>query len=137
MKKDIYFFPAVFEYSEDGINIRFPDLPGAYTCGDTEEEAIYMAKDCLELHLYGMEEDGDFIPEASKIKDIELESNQTIVLIRVNMLPVRNEMNNKSVKKTLTIPYWLNKKANEAHLNFSAILKSALMEELEIRDDRE
>ncbi|WP_044481900.1 type II toxin-antitoxin system HicB family antitoxin [Paenibacillus antibioticophila] len=43
--KDRYVYPAVFDYADDGISIEFPDLPGAITCGDTDEEALYMAKD--------------------------------------------------------------------------------------------
>ncbi len=132
MYKDFYVFPAVFTYEDDGISIHFPGLEGAYTCGDTEEEALYMAKDCLELHLYGMEEDGEEIPEHMPIKDIKLEENQSIVMIRVNMKPVRDEMMNKAVKKTLTIPKWLNDAAIKQHINFSAILKAALLDELEI-----
>lgn len=121
-----------FTYADDGISIEFPGLEGAYTCGDTEEEALYMAKDCLELHLYGMEEDGETIPEALKIRDIKLGEDQSVVMVRVNMKPVRDEMQNKAVKKTLTIPKWLNDAALKQHINFSALLKSALMDELEI-----
>ena len=57
MLKDDYIFPALFTYDADGITVDFPDLPGAVTTGDTEEEALLIAKECLELHLYGMEED--------------------------------------------------------------------------------
>ncbi|ADO83692.1 type II toxin-antitoxin system HicB family antitoxin [Ilyobacter polytropus] len=130
--KDVYIYPAIFTYADDGISIEFPGLEGAYTCGDTEEEALYMAKDCLELHLYGMEEDGETIPEALKIRDIKLGEDQSVVMVRVNMKPVRDEMQNKAVKKTLTIPKWLNDAALKQHINFSALLKSALMDELEI-----
>jgi predicted RNase H-like HicB family nuclease len=133
MYKDIYIYPAVFTYEDDGITVEFPKLDGAITSGKDEEEAIYMAKDCLELHLYGMEEDGEKIPESLKIRDIKLEENQSIVMVRVNMKPVRDEMQNKAIKKTLTIPKWLNDAAVKQHINFSALLKSVLMDELEIR----
>ncbi len=132
--KDIYIYPALFTYADDGISVEFPTLDGAFTCGATEEEAIYMAKDCLELHLYGMEEDGELIPEPPKIKDIKLNKNQSLVMVRVNMKPIRDEMQNKAVKKTLTIPKWLNDAALKQHINFSALLKSALMDELEIHN---
>ena len=132
--KDVYIYPAIFTYADDGISIEFPGLEGAYTCGDTEEEALYMAKDCLELHLYGMEEDGETIPEALKIRDIKLGEDQSVVMVRVNMKPVRDEMQNKAVKKTLTIPKWLNDAALKHHINFSAVLKAALMDELEIHN---
>lgn len=53
MLKNYYIFPALFTYDADGITVEFPNLPGAITAGDTEEEALLMAKECLELHLYG------------------------------------------------------------------------------------
>jgi predicted RNase H-like HicB family nuclease len=48
--KDNYIFPAVFSVESDGVSVEFPDLPGCLTCGDTEEEALFMAKDALHLH---------------------------------------------------------------------------------------
>ncbi len=59
MLKNDYIFPALFTYDTKGITINFPNLLGAITVGDTEEEALLMAKECLELDLYGMEEDKD------------------------------------------------------------------------------
>ena len=132
--KDFYIYPAIFTYAEDGISVGFPGLDGAFTCGETEEEALYMAKDCLELHLYGMEEDRERIPEPIKIRDIKLEDNQSIVMTKANMKLTRNEMQNKAIKKTLTIPKWLNDEAVKHHVNFSAILKVALMDELDLRN---
>ena len=133
MLKNDYIFPAPFTYDADGRTVEFPDLPGAMTAGDTEDEALLMAKECLELHLYGMEEDKDEIPNASHIINIEHNKNQAIVLIKANMRATRDEMNNKAVKKTLTIPKWLNDEAMNKKINFSAILKEALKDELGIR----
>ena len=80
-----------------------------------------------------MEEDKDEIPNASHIINIEHNKNQAIVLIKANMRATRDEMNNKAVKKTLTIPKWLNDEAMNKKINFSAILKEALKDELGIR----
>ena len=133
MLKNDYIFPALFTYDADGITVEFPDLPGAITAGDTEEEALLMAKECLELHLYGIEEDKEIIPNPSHIIEINHNKNQAIVLIKANMRATRDEMNNKAVKKTLTIPKWLNDEAMNRKVNFSAILKEALKDELGIR----
>ena len=81
MLKNDYIFPALFTYDTDGITVEFPDLPGAITAGDTEEEALLMAKECLELHLYGIEEDKEEIPNPSHIIEIKHTKNQAIVLI--------------------------------------------------------
>lgn len=91
------------------------------------------AKEVLELHLWGMEEDDDIIPSASKPEEIKLETGEFILPVCVYMAPVREEMNNKAVKKTLTIPYWLNKIAEEQKVNFSAILQKSLKENLGIK----
>lgn len=124
--KNTYVYPAIFDYAEDGISVEFPDLPGCLTCGDTEDEAITMAKEAMGLHLYGMEKDGDAIPEASSIKDIQVDKNQVIVMIDVWMPLIRESINNQAIKKTLTIPQWLDDLAKEKNVNFSRVLQDAL-----------
>ncbi|SNS02883.1 Predicted nuclease of the RNAse H fold, HicB family [Anaerovirgula multivorans] len=132
MKKDRYIYPAIFTYDNDGISVEFPDIPGCLTCGNTTEEALKNAKEALELNMYGLEEDGEDIPIASEIRNIKLEQTQTIVLVDIWMIPVRDYMMNKAVKKTLTIPKWLNDVAEENKVNFSHILQNALKEYLGI-----
>lgn len=134
MKKDHYIYPAIFEYDEDGISISFPDLPGCYSCAESDEEAIFMVKEALGLHLYSMEEDNDEIPEPTPINKIKLEPNQVAVLADVIMPTMRQAIENYSVKKTLSIPQWLNKLAIENNINFSQVLQSALKETLGISD---
>ncbi len=134
LKKDHYIYPAVFEYSNDGISISFPDLPGCFSCANTDQEAIRMASDALSLHLYSLEEDNDEIPNPTPISDIRLESNQAVVLIEVYMPTMREAIENQSIKKTLTIPQWLNKIAVEKNVNFSQVLQSALKDRLGIKD---
>ncbi len=63
-----YRYKAIFDYDKDGITVTFPDLPGCITCGDNEEEALKNAKECMALHLFGMEEDNDLIPEPTKVE---------------------------------------------------------------------
>ena len=132
-KRDRYIYPAIFDYSDDGISIHFPDLPGCVSCANSDQEAIKMANDALSLHLYSMEEDNDEIPEPSPISKIRLDSNQAVVLIEVYMPTMREAIENYSVKKTLSIPQWLNKLAIEKNINFSQVLQSALKEQLGIR----
>lgn len=124
--KNKYIFPAIFSYENDGIGVSFPDLKGCYSYGETEEIAYENAKEALELHLFGMEEEKISIPEPSNFKSITKSENEAIFLIDVWMIPVRDQMKNKSIKKTLTIPSWLNDIAEEKKVNFSLILQSAL-----------
>ena len=109
--KDEYVFPAIFYYDDDGISIEFPDLPGCMPCAQSTEEAVKNAKEALGVHLYGMEKDNDDIPEPTDVKDIEVEEGGVLMLVDVYMPVVRDRINNKYVKKTLTLPYWLNAEA--------------------------
>ena len=133
MKKDYYVYPAIFTYEDDGISVEFPDLPGCLTCADTTEEAIKMAKEALGLHLYDIEEENEPIPVASSIGDLSLEKNQMPILIDINMVLHRKAIENTSVKKTLTIPQWLNKEAERHNINFSQVLQEALKEQLNFK----
>ncbi|RNB59370.1 type II toxin-antitoxin system HicB family antitoxin [Brevibacillus gelatini] len=119
-------YPAIFTYEERGVAVEFPDLPGCLTCGKDEEEAIKMAKEAMALHLYSMEKDNDPIPEPSNVKDINTEENEIVCLIEAWMPPFRDEMENRAVKKTLTIPQWLDDIATENNVNFSRILQEGL-----------
>lgn len=132
MYKDVYIFPAIFDYADDGISIEFPDLPGCLSCADTDEEALYMAKDVLRGFLMTMEEDNEEVPKATPLNEVKLEKNQRAVLIEVCLALLREARNNKAIKKTLTIPYWLNVEAEKAGINFSQVLQTALKEKLNI-----
>lgn len=131
-KKDIYRYWAVFHQADDGISVSFPDLPGCLTFGLTEDEAYKMAIEALELHLYGLERDGDDIPSPSTMATLisQLKQNEGLVEIQANMLAARESIANYAVKKNLTIPQWLNEEALRHNLNFSQILQEALKERL-------
>lgn len=130
--KDKYVYPAIFTYDDDGINIEFPDIQGCFSCAYTDEEALYMAEDVLSLCLLVLEEDNEKIPEPSNLKDIKVEENQKTSLISVWMPTVRKAINNKPIKKTLTIPQWLDVMAREKDINFSYILQEGLKKELNL-----
>lgn len=132
MLKDKYIFPAIFDYAEDGISIEFPDLPGCLPCANTDEEALKNAKEALALHLYGMEQDREVIPNPTSIKNLRFESNQAVVLVEVYMPLYRNAIENKAIKKTLTIPKWLDTLAEQEKINFSHVLQDALKQRLGI-----
>lgn len=126
--KDIYIFPAVFLKEEDGYSVSFPDIDGAFTCGETFEEALFMAKDCLELNLNTVDE----IPHITDINKIKLNENEYLIMVQADMLNFRKKKDNKPVKKTLTIPKWLNDLGIEKKINFSKVLQDALKEKLQV-----
>jgi predicted RNase H-like HicB family nuclease len=130
--KDRYVYPAVFEYDGDDINVSFPDLPGCLTFGNNEAEAMFNAKEALEGHLFVMEELGRDIPDSTSIYNISRRENGAIVLVDAWMPLIRDQEYNKAVKKTLTIPKWLNDIAEENKVNFSHLLQAALKKHLGI-----
>ena len=132
MYKDNYIYPCVFIYEDEGISVYYPDLDGCVTFGNNEHEAFANAKEALTLHLYGIEQDNDPIPQPSLIKDIALEPNEQALLLEVPMLAFRAKQANKLVKKTLTIPEWLNIVAENNNVNFSQLLQSALKQHLKL-----
>lgn len=132
MARDRYTYPAVFEYADDGISISFPDIPGCFSCASSDEEALQMAEEALGLHLASMEQDGDSIPEPTPLREVRLEPDQRAVLVQVYMPAVRSAISRASVKKTLTIPAWLNAAAEQHKVNFSQTLQEALKDRLGI-----
>ena len=95
--------------------------------------ALKNAKEALGLHIWGMEQDGDEIPEPTLIRNISVEKGQVPVLIEVFMPPIRERINSKFVKKTLSLPAWLASKADSDGVNCSKIFQNALMEYLGIQ----
>ncbi len=132
---DRYLFPAIFYPPEqDGLDycVVFPDLDVA-TQGENIQQAFDMAKELLELTLYGLEEDEEQIPAASNPSDILLDyQNAFISLISVYMPIIRDEMAQQYVRKTVTLPKWLNDAAESANVNFSRSLQTALRLKLNI-----
>jgi predicted RNase H-like HicB family nuclease len=134
MSKDRYSYVAVFTYDEDGICIDFPDLPGCCPCADAGDTdmALKNAKEAMGLHIWGLEQDGEELPTPTPLTALALNPNQMPVLIEVFMPPVRERMNSRFVKKTLSLPAWLAAKADEDGVNCSKIFQNALMEYLHI-----
>jgi len=124
-----YVYPAIFTEEQSGqYSVVFPDFESCYTSGDSLAEAIEMAEDVLVLTLYDMEEDNLPIPKASPIHSVK--SNDIVSLIACDTIEYRKLYDNKAVKKTLTIPNWLNTEAEKRNINFSSVLRDALIEQL-------
>ena len=127
-----YSYPAIFTPEESGgYSVNFPDLEGCYTEGDDRTDAIYMAEDVLALVLYGYEKDGRAIPQPSQ--SFDLKDGEFMNYIACDTMEYRKMYNNKAVKKTLTIPEWLNEEATAIGVNFSQVLQEALMAKVQMR----
>ncbi|MCL1631780.1 type II toxin-antitoxin system HicB family antitoxin [Sporolactobacillus sp. CPB3-1] len=132
MIKDQYIYPALFTQKEAQWTIDFPDLPGCTTVAQNIEEGFARAKESLAKYIYDLEEKGEPALEPSDITLIHAGENQFATLIETWMPPFRKKMENQAVKKTLTIPKWLDDAAKQADLNYSRILQDALKDELNI-----
>ena len=124
--KNLYAFPAYFYFDEDGISIEFPDLPGCLPCAHSQEEAFKNAKEAMGLHLYGLEQDREAIPEPTPVSQLCPDEGGVVVMVEVFMPAFRDRMNNRSVNRTVTLPAWLNAAALERNINFSQVLQDAL-----------
>ncbi len=129
---ETYIFPCVFTYEEEQINVSFPDLPGCFSYGNTEKEAFYNAKEALEGYLYLSELEKEDIPKPSELSSLSLDENELVTLVRIWMAPVRDEMENKTIKKTLTIPKWVNDLGLKNKINFSRLLTVSVKKYLDV-----
>ena len=133
--KDVYVYPAIFYDDADGISIEFPDLPGCLPCAHSMEDAFNNAKEALQLHLYSMEEEGEPIPEPSRVSAIKPDdANGSVVMIEAWMPPFREKMLNKSTTKTVTIPRWLDILARKEKINYSHLLQDSLKKYLGVNE---
>ena len=128
-----YAYPAIFTKEKTGYSVVFPDIEGCSTCGDTLPDAMEMAEDALSLMLYDYEEEGDDIPEPSDIHSIHAEEGAIVSLVRCDTIEYRKLYDGRAVKKTLTIPNWMNTMAERAGVNFSTVLQNALKQQLNIQ----
>lgn len=123
-------YPMIIHNDSDGIWAEFPDLPGCFTDGDNLTELMENASEAIRCHLTDYVKEEIKIPAASRLENVHLtEPNTCLALATADFDP--NQFS-RSVKKTLTIPAWLNDKALTAHVNFSQVLQDALMRKLNI-----
>lgn len=124
-----YVYQAIFTPTEDGFfEVEMPDLPGCFTFGENLTDAVCMAQDAASMWLWDAENKKEVIPEAKELKNVE--KPRFISYIYVDTDEYRRKHDNRAVKKTLSIPNWLNAKAEEAGINFSQTLQGALKEKL-------
>lgn len=130
MKKEkLLTYPAIFNFEDNQYWVEFIDLEGCFSDGETLPKAMENAKEAMGLYLEDLEE---YPNCTTNIKDIELKENQFISFVTINIEEHRKKYENKSVKKTLSIPAWLNTIAEKENVNFSQLLQKALIETLNV-----
>lgn len=138
-------YPAYFykNRAEVGYTVVFPDLKGCVTGGETIEEAFEMAADALGAYLYEFYAKPEEMPLPSELRTLELtkDSEEELYydfsesfknLIGLDLTEYVRKCESKIVKKTLTIPSYLNEMAKEKGINFSKLLQEALKAEFDL-----
>ncbi len=126
------FYPAIFHREGEGFWVTFPDFPECFTEGDNIELAYEMAVEALGLAITSRKNEKQEIPVASPVDTITIDEG-VLVVVEFDMLEYYKKHNSKAVKKTLSIPEWLNEEAIAKGLNFSQVLQEALMLKLKVR----
>ena len=129
---DKFFYPALF-HKEDGGGfwVSFPDIPECLTQGTDMSQAYEMAVDALGLALEDRMKENN-IPVPTSIDFLVIAENSYPVIIEFDLLEYKKKHSSRAVKKTLTIPEWLNDEAIKKNINFSAVLQEALKAQLGI-----
>lgn len=127
-----YFYPAIFHKEENGgFWISFPDFPECFTQGDSIENAYEMSVEAMGLCIDEKLKNNEPLPDTSAPADIILNEGDFSILVEFDLAKYRRTHNLKSVKKTLSIPEWLNEAAMAQKINFSKVLQEALLQKVE------
>ena len=122
-----YVYPAIFHLNDDGsYTITYPDLPGCISEGKSLGNAIYMAQAALTQWIEYLTDKKQFIPSASDLKTIDLSREEFVSLIRADV------KDGRAVKRTVSIPKWMDDKVTETGLSLSRVLQDALKERLNV-----
>ena len=144
--KNYYVYPAIFHFwkDEDGLtqtSVTFPDFPGLISGpgpNATFEEALEVAREGLALHLEGLIEDGDLIPEPTPTFSLSYDRSQEeggmifVALVDV-VLPLFKNRKTEFVRVNVTIPKWLKEISEEKKVNYSKVLREGLINVLNLR----
>ena len=121
-----YVYPAIFHKNDDGsYTVTYPDLPGCITEGKSLANAMYMAQSALTQWLGYLSDRKEVFPEPSGMGSIRTSSAEFVNLIRAEV------KDGRAVKRTVSVPKWLDEKAIESGLSLSRVLQDALAQRLQ------
>ena len=122
-----YVYPAIFHPNEDGsFSITFPDLPGCISEGKSLGNAMYMAQSALTQWMEYLVDKRQTIPSASNFNSLETAQGEFVNLVRAEV------KDGRAVKRTVSIPKWMDDKVIESGLSLSRVLQDALKERLHV-----
>lgn len=117
-----FYYPVICHYEEGSYWSEFPDLSGCYSDGENEIDIIKNSRECLEGYILTCLENGMDLPDPTPISEIKTKGKDFVSYIECGILST-----NKSVRKNVTLPEWLNKRAEEYNLNCSKLLQDAII----------
>lgn len=123
-----FIYPAIFHEDTDGLWAEFPNLPGCFTDGESMEELLKNASEAMAGYILTLLEDGKHLPKADSPLTIRAQKDSFVTLVSADVDLTKDT---KSVKKTLSIPRWMDEQAKAKHINFSGTLQKALLQELQ------
>lgn len=129
--KEVY--PIILTPEEQGYLVFIPDLK-INTEGKDLADSIYMARDAIGIWGISEQDLGREIPPSSCLEKIPHKENEIVTLVDIDFSEYRKSVDNKAVRKNLTIPNWLNSEAEKAGVNFSKILQEALISYLGLKN---
>lgn len=128
-------YPIIMTQGKTFTVVFVPDF-NINTQGKNIPEAMEMARDAIGLMGIDMQDDGEELPKASELAAIQAnaQADEIVSLVDVDFEEYRRKNDMRAVKKNCTIPSWLNFAAEQAGVNFSAVLQVALKRTLNITD---
>ena len=126
-------YPVVISQGQKFLLSYVPDLE-IDTQGQDLIEVIEMTRDAISIWCVCQEDAGEPLPIPSDISTIKKKEGDILTLVDTDINEYRRKMENRTIRKNLTLPSWLNERAEKAGINFSQILQKALKEELSITD---
>ena len=121
-----YVYPAIFHGNDDGsYTVTYPDLPGCISEGKFLANAVYMAQSALSQWIEYLTDKNQAIPQATDMRSIAVRDGEFVNLIRADV------KSNRAVKRTVSIPKWMDDRVTEIGLSLSRVLQDALSQRLQ------
>ena len=124
-------YAAIFEPGDKKVYVSFPDLPGCVTSGKDVSDAYDMAVDAANLWLTSAVEDqNEPAPAQTPIEDVKYPDNAWAMLIQVDTEEYMKKAETKAVRRTVSIPSWMDQIAQKRGISLSKVLQDALKEQI-------
>lgn len=124
-------YPIILTPDSTGYVVDIPDFQIG-TQGDSIPEAMEMARDAIGLMGIDMEDDGKTLPQPSALESVSKCPGDIVTLVDVDFTEYRRQNDTRTVRRNVSLPSWLNAAAEKAGLNVSAVLQSALKQQLHL-----